>query len=55
MEQSLVKIALATLGVAVVLDIVTHGAAVGTIATAIGKAWVAILAVLTGQSRPSGF
>jgi hypothetical protein len=55
MEQSLVKIALATLSVAVVLDIVTHGDASAKIAESVTKGWIGILAVLTGQSRPSGF
>lgn len=54
-SKDLTRIALATLSVVVVLDILTHGNAAVAIATAVGKAWVAILAVLSGQNRPSGY
>lgn len=54
-EKDIARILIATLGVVILLDILTHGSAAAQVTTAAGKAWVAILAVLSGQRLPSGF
>ncbi len=54
-ERDAVRLLTATLGVVILLDIVTHGSATAQVTTAAAKGWVAILAVLSGQRLPSGF
>lgn len=54
-EKDIARILIATLGVVILLDILTHGSAAAQVTTAAGKAWVAVLAVLSGQRLPSGF
>jgi len=49
MERDVAKFAMGTLAVVALFDVATHGQGVAQAVGAIGKVWVNLLAVLSGQ------